>query len=201
MRKFTLWYIEGEFGVNFLICHSQNFQFLWPLPKMAIFNLNWKIRKILGIHPILQGILVDYQWQSLHSNDFYKNVEVRLIVRKDDSFWNDESSHSLMSHRENGIGFLHLRTLSIQVQVSFEHEIHFWTDSKFSKLEKFNFRFSNSKKRRKVFFYFSDPHFGQLCDACQKLQFSLRAFSKWKKHAEWRFLTIREEKSNDMEIF
>ena len=30
-----------------------------------------------------------------------------------------------MSHRENGIGFLHLRTLSIQVQVSFEHEIHF----------------------------------------------------------------------------
>ena len=31
----------------------------------------------------------------------------------------------MMSHRENGIGFLHLRTLSIQVQVSFEHEIHF----------------------------------------------------------------------------
>ena len=106
----------------------------------------------------------------------------------------------MMSHRENGFGFLHLRTLSIQVQVSFEHEIHFWTDSKFSKLEKFNFRFSNSKKRRKVFFYFSDPHFGQLCDACQKLQFSLRAFSKWKKHAEWRFLTIREVKWKSMVI-
>ena len=30
-----------------------------------------------------------------------------------------------ISHRENGIGFLHLRTLSIQVQVSFEHEKFF----------------------------------------------------------------------------
>ena len=92
---------------------------------MAILNLKIKNLKILGIHPFHQGIWVDYQWQSLHSNDSDKDVEVRLIVRKDDSFWNDESSHSLMSHRENGIGFLHLRTLSIQVQVSFEHEIHF----------------------------------------------------------------------------
>ena len=94
IRKFTLWYLEGEFGVNFLICHSKNFQFSWSLPKMAIFNLKWKIRKILGIHTIHQGVWVDYQWLSLHSNDSYKNVEVRLIVRKDDSFWNDESSHS-----------------------------------------------------------------------------------------------------------
>ena len=87
----------------------------------------------------------------------------------------------MMSHRENGIGFLHLRTLSIQVQVPFEHEIHFWTDSKFSKLEKFNFRFSNSKKRRKVFFLFFGPSFRSIVWCMPKIAIFSEGIFKMKK--------------------
>ena len=77
-----------------------------------------------------------------------------------------------ISHRENEIGFLHLRTLSIEVQVSFEHV--FGSFIKFFEIIKIRFL----RKNQKPFFRFSDPHFGQFITACQKLQFSLRAFSK-----------------------
>ena len=72
----------------------------------------------------------------------------------------------------------------------------FWTLFRLNRLEIIKYPFSKKKKyfSSRNLFLFSDPHFGQFINACQKLQFSLRAFSKW---AEWRHLTVREEKSDD----
>ena len=70
----------------------------------------------------------------------------------------------------------------------------FWTLFRLNRLEFLKNPFFEKETFfvSKPFFVFSDPHFGQFINACQKLQFSLRAFSKW---AEWRLLTVREEKN------
>ena len=89
-----------------------------------------------------------------------------------------------ISHRENEIGFF------TPPYTFHSSSCLFWTLFSLHSKTQFSQYSIILKKKSKPFFRFSDPHFGQFITSCQKLQFSLRAFTKW---AEWRFWITRGE--------